>query len=199
MYPNGTVVLYKEIDLTITCQFDYTNIPTDFHTCETVAYMQNEFTDTGMLRWVDKFNENRKHQFMTWDIQMQYDEDVSIRWKSVPDGLGSGLKFSFSFKRDSYFLGKLFINPSIIFVILAYSSFWIDKNEAAARVSLVITNILNAISLIVSTNGYIPNVPYKTWLQDFLMWNLFFTVLPMVQYAILNSSTVTYTYRKKLI
>ena len=31
------------------------------------------------------------------------------------------------------------------------------------------------------------------------MWNLFFTVLPMVQYAILNSSIVSYNYRKKQI
>ena len=75
---------------------------------------------------------------------------------------------------------KLFVSPSIIFVILAYSSFWIDKNGAPARVSLVITNILNTISLLVSTNSYIPNVPYKTWLQDFLIWNLFFTIAPMI-------------------
>jgi hypothetical protein len=94
-------------------------------------------------------------------------------------------------------LSKLFISPSVIFVILAYTSFWIDKNGAPARVTLVITNILNAISLLLSTNSYIPNVPYKTWLQDFLMWNLFFTVIPIVQYAILNASIVTYTSRKR--
>ncbi len=75
---------------------------------------------------------------------------------------------------------KLFVLPSVLFVVLAYTSFWIDKNVAPARVTLVITNILNAISLLVSTNSYIPNVPYKTWLQDFLMWNLIFTVIPMI-------------------
>lgn len=101
---------------------------------------------------------------MTWDVELEYSEDVNVRWKSISNGVGSGIKFSFKFKRDPYFLGKLFVNPSIIFVVLAYTSFWIDKNEAAARVSLVITNILNAISLIVSTSSYIPNVPYKTWL-----------------------------------
>ena len=75
---------------------------------------------------------------------------------------------------------KIFVAPSIIFVVLAYCSFWIDKNMAPARVTLVITNILNAISLLVSTNTYIPNVPYKTWLQAFLTWNLIFTIIPMI-------------------
>lgn len=157
-------MLYRQIELTITCEFNYASIPTDKHTCETIAHIQNEYTDTGVLVWIDKFSANRKHKFMTWDIEMNYDEDVNVRLKSISDGVLSGIKFSFKFQRDPYNLAKIFVNPSIIFVILAYTSFWIDKNEAAARVSLVITNILNAISLIVSTSSYIPNVPYKTWL-----------------------------------
>jgi hypothetical protein len=49
-------------------------------------------------------------------------------------------------------------------VVLAYTSFFIDKNAAPARVILVITNIINPMNLLISTTSYVPNVPYKTWL-----------------------------------
>jgi len=89
--------------------------------------------------------------------------------------------------------------PSLTFTILAYTSFYIDKGVPPARVTMCITNILNAISLLTSTNKYIPNVPYPTWLVDFLTWNLIFTIVPMIQYAILNSSMITYAgYNSKI-
>jgi hypothetical protein len=53
-------------------------------------------------------------------------------------------------------MNKIFVAPSIIFVILAYTSFFIDKNAAPARVILVITNIMNPIALIISSTKYIP-------------------------------------------
>ncbi len=119
---------------------------------------------------------------------MSSDGSKDIRWLSISDGISSGVRMVFRFQRDSQFLTKIFVGPSIIFVVLAYITFWIDSRKAPARVIFIITNILNAISLLVSTNSYIPDVPHKTWLQNFLIWNLVFTVVPMVQYAILNAS-----------
>jgi hypothetical protein len=87
---------------------------------------------------------------------------------------------------------RLFIIPSLMFTILAYTSFYIDQNVAPARVTLCITNVLNSISLLSSTQKYIPNVPYNTWLTEFLLYNLIFTIIPMIQYGVLNSCTVIY-------
>jgi hypothetical protein len=50
-----------------------------------------------------------------------------------------------------------------------------------------------------STVDYIPAVTYVTWLYNFLMWNLFFTVAPIMQYAVLNASHNSYKRRKKEI
>ena len=104
----------------------------------------------------------------------------------------SSLKINFKLKRNPSFYLSLFMFPSVTFTILAYISFYIDKMVPSARVTMCITNILNAISLLTSTSKYIPNVPYSTWLVDFLTWNLIFTIVPMIQYAILNSSMLTY-------
>ena len=94
-------------------------------------------------------------------------------------------------------MSKIFVYPTIIFVIRAYTSFFIDKYGAPARVTVVITNIFNTVSLLVSTMDYIPLVSYPTWLRNFLMWNLYFTVIPIVQYAILNASINYYASNKK--
>jgi hypothetical protein len=42
-------------------------------------------------------------------------------------------------------------------------------------------------------------VPVETWLQNFLIWNLIFTIVPMIQFAILNASYISQEWRKKQI
>lgn len=39
LYPNGTINMFRKILLTITCEFNFKNIPTDAHHCETVSYI----------------------------------------------------------------------------------------------------------------------------------------------------------------
>ncbi len=163
LYPNGTIVYFRVISLTITCQFEYDNIPSDSHVCRTVAYINNEFTDTSKLRQVSLFK-TAPIDYLTWRFEIQYENEVDVRWRTQGDGVNSGVKFKFMFSRDPAFLQQIFVIPSIILVILAYATFWIDSDKASARVIFAITNILNAISLLVSTNTYIPQVPYKTWL-----------------------------------
>ena len=46
LHPNGTITYFKEILLTLTCDFNYVNIPSDEHVCRTTAYIINEFSDS---------------------------------------------------------------------------------------------------------------------------------------------------------
>lgn len=95
-------------------------------------------------------------KYTTWDFKMLFDSQVDVRWKTEPTGYCSGVRIKFDFERYPEFMQKIFVFPSIIFVVLAYLTFWIDSNKAPARVIFAITNILNAISLLVETNNYIP-------------------------------------------
>jgi len=136
---------------------------------------------------------------MSWEVYLSRNSSVFIKFEDNPVDVSSGLKFHFELKRQPLFLSKLFVYPSIIFVIMAYTSFFIDKHGAPARITVTITNILNAISLMVSTLSYLPIVPYQTWLQSFMMWNLYFAVTPIIEYALLNASMHSYATRKKQI
>jgi hypothetical protein len=68
LYPNGTVAYFREIILGITCEFDFKNIPSDNHTCPTIAHVTNEFNDYGILVWVDKFSKHRTSSHHTWQV-----------------------------------------------------------------------------------------------------------------------------------
>jgi hypothetical protein len=39
LYPNGTVNYIRDLIVTITCDFNYQNIPRDTHVCRSVAYL----------------------------------------------------------------------------------------------------------------------------------------------------------------
>ena len=49
LYPNGTIVYLRNLALTIVCDFQFQNIPSDQNQCQTVAYVLNEFSDTCAL------------------------------------------------------------------------------------------------------------------------------------------------------
>jgi hypothetical protein len=108
------------------------------------------------MQWVQKFNTTDIVQtYLTWDITLSYDKPVDVRWKTERE-FSSGIMMRFEFSRSPDFFTKVFIVPSIIFVVLAYITFWISQNHAPARVIFSITNILNAISLLVSTEKKVP-------------------------------------------
>ena len=85
-----------------------------------------------------------------------------------------------------------FVVPSLIFVFIAYTSFWINKEAVPARVAIGIISILINISTNNSVTTQIPQVPYTVELSSFLMGSLFFTVLAMMEFSLLNWGSTTY-------
>jgi hypothetical protein len=63
----------------------------------------------------------------------------------VDDSYNSSLKFFVDLKRNPYFYLLYYVFPSILFIIISYSSFWIDANSVPARIGLSIIIILITI------------------------------------------------------
>jgi hypothetical protein len=59
-------------------------------------------------------------------VNLAVEGNVEVRWKTDPNGLSSGVMLAFTMERNPHFLSNLFIGPSVILVVLAYSTFWID-------------------------------------------------------------------------
>ncbi len=128
LYPNGDIIYQKELVLSLTCQFDYTNIPSDRHSCYTVGFVVNEFSDTAILIPSSNIDQTNL-TYLTWNIQLQLPEMVDVRWQTEPSGYSSGIKMTFNFQREKNFLMKYFVGPSIILVILSYSTFFLSSGN----------------------------------------------------------------------
>ena len=57
-----------------------------------------------------------------------------------------------------------YLIPSILFVIISYCSFWIDKEAATARASIAITTILITINFSNDIATILPPIKEEIWL-----------------------------------
>lgn len=127
VYPEGRVVFYRKRQLSIKCEFNFARIPSDEHNCFTTSYISNNFVDTAVLRYEKRDDVPRPDVgFLTWDIKLKSLSETRIKYKTSASSSYSGIKLGFFFKRQSDFLFRLFIIPSLMFTLLAYSSFYID-------------------------------------------------------------------------
>ena len=74
--------------------------------------------------------------------------------------------------------------PTTLLVILTWATFWIPPKAVPARVTLIVTNFLSTIFVIQQEGLKITRVDYTTAIQIFLMTNLVFVMLSMVEYLI---------------
>ena len=115
------------------------------------------------------------------------------------DSTTSGLLYTLHLKREPAFFWVFYIVPSILFVMLSYSSFWIDKTAVPARVGLGITTTLITLNMMVSTHKYLSQINYITWMNSFLNGILVFTAVSMIQFGALNFCSTCYSEMRKEI
>ena len=79
------------------------------------------------------------------------------------------------------------ILPSLLFTVMSYCGFWIDKNGVPGRA------YLGSLAILININAYVlPRVPGTTWISNFLLVCLIFGVFTMIEYCILNFCTCTF-------
>ena len=85
-----------------------------------------------------------------------------------------------------------YIVPSIIFVVISYSSFWIDQESVTARCSLAITTVLITINFSNGVNRLLPPINYSVWLSSYFTAILIFNCIAMIEYAFINFCSFNY-------
>jgi hypothetical protein len=99
----------------------------------------------------------------------------------------------------TYFFMIYYVLPTIFFVFLSYSTFWIDQNAAPARVATSTTAILVTLQHSISIFRYIPKINYATWLGNYIQGVMFFALAAIMEYGMVNYCSVVYNeLRKKL-
>jgi hypothetical protein len=80
--------------------------------------------------------------------------DYTTMFSEIDDNTNSAVIYTLSIKRDPYFLLTYYLVPSVIFVIVSYCSYWIDKNATTARCSLAITTTLITLQFYIGTHFF---------------------------------------------
>jgi hypothetical protein len=125
------------------------------------------------------------YDFESRKINMRFDSIVDL---ALPGDANfySGARYIITLDRETGFYFKFYIGPSIIFVLISYSSFWISRAAAMARISLCTMSILIAVQFRNNISLIIPQIKERVWLEYFITSVLWFTIFAIVEYAFVN-------------
>ena len=89
-------------------------------------------------------------------------------------------------RRYGVYLLQTYI-PTILIVILAWVSFWVNMDSAPARVSLGVTTVLTMAAQLSGSKASIPQVHYAKAIDVWMATCMVFVFAAMVEYAFVNS------------
>ena len=82
-----------------------------------------------------------------------------------------------------FFLWEVYM-PATFIVLMAFTSFWIDRKATPARVSLGVTTVLTMTTLSSSANANLPPTAYPKAIGIFLAGCFLFTFMALMEYSI---------------
>jgi len=91
-------------------------------------------------------------------------------------------KFTFQ-RRSNYFIIQVYL-PSILIVMVTWSSFWISSTAVPARSSICVTAILTLITMLGIVNVNMPKVSYVKALDLYLFVCFIFVFLSLLEFII---------------
>jgi len=89
--------------------------------------------------------------------------------------------------------------PAIFFVIISYTSFWVAKGAAPARVALCIIGVLITINFNNNLLTILPETTEPVWLQNFTSTILIFTSFAIIEYAFVNYTTFNHNQMSQTV
>ncbi|KAI0231531.1 Glycine receptor subunit alpha-4 [Lamellibrachia satsuma] len=150
---------------------------------------------------------DKKHLLLDWDEDyggVVHKEDMDLPQfrlsskKTVktlviyPTGTYSRLTASFDLERlFGFFLLQTYL-PTILIVILAWVSFWINMDSTPARVGLGITTVLTMAAQLSGSKASIPKVHYSKAIDIWMAVCMMFVFVSLIEYAFVNALSQTH-------
>ena len=136
------------------------------------------------------------------EVQLVLDEDVTGQKErmSIPDwSIGKGrlreskytltpglpvfpsVTYDIPADRHSHFFFWKILLPLILIVGMSWTVFWVDPVKVGPQISVTITSMLTVMAYRFATAQFLPNLPYLTRLDVFVMGSTFLVFLALVQ------------------
>eukprot|EP00794_Sanderia_malayensis_P006034 gene6034-6735_t len=199
---SGMMVYHSRITMTAACRMNLRKYPFDVQSCSLAIESYGHDENDVKYKWRKTPGcESNCYSVYIYDREMA-NFDIIKAEKSKDKTTYHAETFSsattkFVFKRrQEYFVFRVFI-PSILIVMVSWSTFWISQDAVPARAGIIITTILTLITMLGVVNTNMPKVSYIKAIDLFLLVSFIFVFCALVEYImVLNLHNYCATKKK---
>ena len=105
-------------------------------------------------------------------------------YEAMPWVETAGYAFEFEAARSSAHYVLKVILPLVLIVMMSWTVFWIDPENAGSQISVAVTSMLTLIAYRFAVGGEVPRIPYTTRLDTFILASTVLVFLSLIQVMI---------------
>ncbi|MEJ6540835.1 MAG: hypothetical protein QNL94_10635, partial [Halioglobus sp.] len=174
--PDGNVYYTEEIEAVAKSHFKLARYPFDRQQLAAIFEVLGFESEEVLLRvdpassgiWDD---DEHKVEIPQWYSPELSSSVVEYRpsYLDGRDGHLSAFRVQIDIERDPRYTLRLVGLPVIIFVILSWSVFWMDRSSVGDRMDITFMGILTVVAYQIMFSGSLPKISYPTILGSFMM------------------------------
>jgi len=200
--PDGTVFYRQRFVGPFSQRLDLKDFPFDKHLFQLqlvssggyspkdVVFVPNEEWEHDGLKYAAGIADNIS--LPDW-VVLDYDAKPS-NYTILPNLDNPGYVFEFTAERAvKYYMLKVIL-PLILIVMMSWSVFWIDPENAGTQIGVATTSMLTLIAYRFAIDTQVPRVPYATRLDEFIFVSTILVFLSLIEVTI----TSLLAYKKKV-
>lgn len=174
--PDGSVYYTEEIEAVAKSHFKLARYPFDRQQLAAIFEVLGFENDQVVLRvdpassgmWEDDQHKVEIPQWYTPKLSSSIVE-YQPRYLNGGDGSLSAFRVQFDVERNPRYTLRLVGLPVMIFVILSWSVFWMDRSSVGDRMDITFMGILTVVAYQIMFSGSLPKISYFTVLGSFMI------------------------------
>ncbi|KAK3238846.1 hypothetical protein CYMTET_51186 [Cymbomonas tetramitiformis] len=186
VYPNGDTLWVRRLAMRNKCSYDFSRLPFDTQNCSLTVESFGETTKEMLIGFSDPAVEGFEDlDSGEWQDFKTFTEVGEVEFST---GMFPYAKITFSMSRHADIYVNEAVVTSILFVVISYCGYFIDPAAAPARVALAVICVLISSASMNSIRAGLPRITYSVWLSDWLAGCMYFNLLAVFSYTVVNFS-----------
>ncbi|XP_057311180.1 glycine receptor subunit alpha-2-like [Hydractinia symbiolongicarpus] len=183
--PNGDVYVSQRMKAICSCPMDLKEFPMDTQKCpfrmESFSYKSKDME----LLWHETpiIKENADLEGYVLE-NIEFTSSLKSYFINNVTENYNNLLLTFVVHRTFAFYFYRMYAPTVVLMVFNFGSFWIPPSAVPARVALIVTTLLINVVILQSVTEQIVKVEYVTAMQLFLLINILFVLLAVVEYLV---------------
>jgi len=193
--PDGLVILRHTITRSLSCDFDFSELPFDIQACTFTISVPQFVSEKLTLEWDPKPLEVPDLKSKQWTFSDEADWLANLAVTNYSSSLPgpersiSALSVSFSMARKAHDYILDFVLPAVVYWLCSYGGFWVDPGAVPGRVALGLIPILTLNNKMGQLRNVLPPVNERFRLESFMLAMLMLIILQLSEYCLLNYAT----------